>query len=215
VQEVDGVRQLVHLGNAGQGVTRQRVHLFRAVGVNSQRVRLGNAGRGVNRQLVHLGNAGPNKILREGVNVYGWMQALADRLARVRVCCGDWSRVCGETPTTKQGLTAVFLDPPYSGEAGRMNELYAKEDLSVAHDVREWCLKRGGDKLLRIALCGYEGEHEALEAAGWAVHEWKTEGGYGNRGSHRGSQGSLNAKRERVWFSPHCLKGKRKQETLF
>ena len=45
VEDAEGVRQLVHLGNAGQGVNRKRVHL-------------GNAGRGVNRQLVHLGNAG-------------------------------------------------------------------------------------------------------------------------------------------------------------
>jgi hypothetical protein len=196
VQEVDGVRQLVHLGNAGQGVTRQRVHL-------------GDAGRGVNRQLVHLGSAGQGDEPQTGI--YGWMQALADRLARVRVCCGDWSRVCGDTPTVKRGLTAVFLDPPYSGEAGRDNDIYAKEDLTIAHDVRQWCLERGGDKLLRIALCGYEGEHEALEAAGWAVLAWKTKGGYGSQGS----QGSLNAKRERVWFSPQCLAGKRKQEVLF
>jgi hypothetical protein len=216
VQEVDGVPQLVDTGDAGRGVNRQLVHLGDAgQGVNRQLVHLGDAGQGVNRQLVHLGDAGPNKILRDGVNVYSWMQALADRLARVRVCCGDWSRVCGETPTTKQGLTAVFLDPPYSGEAGRTNELYAKEDLSVAHDVRQWCLERGGDKLMRIALCGYEGEHEALEASGWSVLAWKTSGGYGSQSS-QGSQGSQNAKRERVWFSPNCIAANRlRQEVLF
>ena len=210
VQEVDGVPQLVHIGDAGRGVNRQLVHLGDAgQGVNRQRVHLGRS-QGVNRPLVHLGNAGQG-VNRQLAGIYGWMQALADRLARVRVCCGDWSRVCGDSPTVKQGLTAVFLDPPYSGEAGRHNELYDKEDLTVAHDVREWCLERGGDKLLRIALCGYEGEHEALEAAGWAVLEWKAAGGYGSQGS----RGSLNAKRERVWFNKSCINNERRQEVLF
>jgi 16S rRNA G966 N2-methylase RsmD len=41
------------------------------------------------------------------------------------------------------GLTAVFLDPPYSDDANRANDLYAKDDLSVSHKVREWLLPTG------------------------------------------------------------------------
>jgi hypothetical protein len=224
VQEIDGVRQLVHLGGAGQGVKRQRVHLGGA-GVNRTRVHLGNAGQGVNRQLVHLGNAGQgvNRQLvhlgdaGQGVNrsgilgsnegIYDWMQALSDRLARVRVCCGDWSRVCGPTPTVKQGLTAVFLDPPYSAEAEREADLYRVDCLKVAHDVRAWCLENGTDKRMRICLAGYAGEgHEALEAVGWSVIEWKATGGYGSR-----VEGvNANAKKERLWFSPQCVKAERR-----
>ena len=158
---------------------------------------LGNQGRGIDRpsqQLPHLGNQGRGEI-------YPYFEALAARLRRVRVCCGDWSRVCGPTPTVKQGLTGVFLDPPYSAEADRCKELYSVEDLGVAHAVRRWCLERGGDKRIRIALCGYEGEHDELERHGWTVVAWKARGGYGSQ-----AESNENATRERIWFSPHCLK---------
>ncbi len=140
-----------------------------------------------------------------------WFGRLRDRLRNVRVCCGDWRRVVlSESVTTRLGLTGVFLDPPYSAEAGRARELYAVEDYSVAHDVRAWCLERGSDPRMRIVLAGYEGEgHEALEAAGWRVIHWKTGGGYGNRTA----KGRKNAGRERLWASPHCLAGP--ERTLF
>jgi hypothetical protein len=98
----------------------------------------------------------------------------------------------------------MFFDPPYSGEAGRCNTLYAVESLTVAHDVREWCLAHGTIKHMRIALCGYAGEHEALEAAGWDVVAWKAHCGYGAQGATRGRE---NSTRERIWFSPYCLPG--------
>jgi hypothetical protein len=130
------------------------------------------------------------------------MAALAARLARVRVCCGDWSRVCTPTPTVKQGPTAVFLDPPYSAETGRNMGCYRVDSGSVSHRVREWCLTNGRDPLLRIALCGYSGEgHESLESHGWRCLPWKAVGGY----SSQGSNGSVNRHRERIWFSSHCL----------
>lgn len=164
--------QLVHLGDAGQGVRRQLVHL-------------GNAGQGVHRQLVAL----------------DWFVALCERLRRVRVCCGDWSRVCGPTPTFKHGLTGVVLDPPYADTAGRTSDLYAEDSLSVAHDVREWAIANGEHPQLRIALCGYADEHVMPD--GWESVAWKANGGYGSQGNGRGRE---NAAMERVWFSPHCLK---------
>jgi len=129
-----------------------------------------------------------------------YMQALADRMRRVRVCCGDWSRVTGPTVTVKHGMTAVFLDPPY-GVADRV-DCYAQESYTVAHDVREWCAEVGHDPKMRIALCGYDTEHQELEALGWDVVEWKARGGYGSQGA---GQGRVNAKRERIWFSPACV----------
>jgi len=184
--DVDGFRQLVHLGDAGRGVNRKRVHL-------------GDAGQGVNRQLVHLGDAGQGETASESSGLYQWFEELSQRLRHVRVCCGDWSRVCTNTPTVKMGETAVFLDPPYADTAKRTADLYAQDSLSVAHDVREWAIANG-DRM-RIALAGYEGEHEM--PAGWETVCWKTPGGYGSQGS-QGSQGSLNASRERLWFSPRC-----------
>jgi hypothetical protein len=136
----------------------------------------------------------------------GIMQRLSDRLRRVRVCSGDWSRVLGPTPTTKLGTTSVFLDPPYSADASRDMRCYAVDSGTVAHDVREWCLEHGHDKLLRIALCGYVGEgHEPLQDAGWTLYRWKANGGYGSQADpDSDAPGRENALREAVWFSPHC-----------
>jgi hypothetical protein len=208
VRKVDGVRQLVHLGNAGQGVNRNLVHLGDAgQGVNRQRVHLGNAGQGVNRQLVYLG-AGEPGTGGKGIHGNGaahgildWFNALSDRLARVRVCCGDWSRVCTPTPTVKQGLTAVFLDPPYADTAQRALNLYRMDSDSIAHDVREWALEHGDDPRMRIALCGYEGEHKMPKS--WTCVPWKAIGGYGSQAAGRGL---ANSHRERIWFSKSCLK---------
>lgn len=126
---------------------------------------LGNAGRGVNRQLPHLGDAG-----RRLVETF---EALAARLARVRVCSGDWSRVTGPSVTHKHGLTAVFLDPPYSAAANRA-DLYRVEDFDVAHAVREWAIHEGNNPLMRIALCGYEAEHAMPDD--WESFEWSARG---------------------------------------
>ena len=155
-----------------------------------------NAGTGVNRQLPHLGNAGTG-VHRKRLTEY--LCGLAERLRGVRVCCGDWSRVCGPSPTVKLGTTGVFLDPPYSAEAGRNNDLYSEEDLSVAHDAREWAIANGGHPLMRIALCGYEGEHAMPDS--WECVAWKAPGGYASQGKD-----AVNCKRERIWFSPNCLK---------
>ena len=176
-------RQLVHLGDAGRGVQRKRVHL--------------SAGMGVKRQLVHLGDAGQG--------ILDWFADLSARLARVRVCSGDWSRVCGPAPTWVQGLTGVFLDPPYADTAERDADIYAIDSLTVAHAVREWAIENGENELLRIALCGYDGEHEM--PASWAVHQWTAHGGYANSGGSRGEAGTENRDREVIWFSPACLPG--------
>jgi len=70
----------------------------------------------------------------------------------------------------------------------------------VAHDVREWAIANGDNPMLRIALCGYEGEHAMPES--WHVVEWKASGGYGAQASNQARE---NADKERIWFSPHCL----------
>ncbi len=201
VREVDGVRQLVHFGDAGRGVNRQLVHLGDAGrGVNRQRVHLGHSGQGVNRKRVHLGNSGQGVNRKRVEELTEYFGRLADRLARVRVCCGDWKRVCGPTPTVCQGLTAVFLDPPYPASAKRDMDLYRCESGTVAHDVREWALEHGDDPRIRIALCGYEGSMKMPRA--WACIPWKANGGYGSRAAGRGL---INSHRERIWFSPHCI----------
>jgi site-specific DNA-adenine methylase len=220
--------QLPHLGNAGTGVHRKLPHLGNAgKGVNRQLPHLGNAGKGVNRQLPHLGNAGtlcveesdptsgtphisrqmPSVInggmgihrkAEQDTPIYEYMRALAARLRRVRVCCGDWERILGPSVTFKHGITGVFLDPPYADTADRTSDLYASDSVDVAHKVREWGIANGENRDLRIALCGYEGEHEMPKS--WDCVAWKANGGYGSQG-----ESNENAARERIWFSPACL----------
>ena len=161
-----------------------------------QLVHLGNNGRGVNRKRVHLGNNGQGE---PEARLTDWFGVLADRLRAVRVCSGDWSRVCGPSVTFKHGLTGVFLDPPYADTAERQSDLYREDSEDVAHAVRAWAIENGDNRLLRIALCGYEGEHEMPDS--WAVHAWSAGAGFGGQADER----TGNGKRERIWFSPHCL----------
>jgi hypothetical protein len=160
----------------------------------------GAAGRGVHasgltEKLVKMDRGTDSRL--QGAAIGVWMGTLAERLRRVRVCCGDWKRVLGRSATECIGTTGVFLDPPYSAEADRDPSLYAAEDLDVAHRVREWALKNGDNPKLRIALCGYEGEHEMPDS--WECVKWKASGGYAASAGN-----TENATRERIWFSPHC-----------
>lgn len=192
-------------------------------GVNKQLPYLDRGGRGINRKLPHLSGDGqginrkrPHLMSSKGVNseqhggLLDYLIALSNRLRRVRVCCGDWSRVLGESVTIKNGMTSVFLDPPYGGESGREASLYSTDSLTVASDVRDWAISNGDNPLLRIALCGYEGEHEMPNS--WECVAWKAAGGYGSQADGRGRE---NANRERIWFSPNCIKPDHGQALLF
>lgn len=134
--------------------------------------------------------------------LYEYMRALAERLRRVRVCCGDFERVLTPSVTTYIGTTAVFLDPPYDPE---MRERCYSQDCDgekkLSERAREWALKNGTNPDMRIALCGYEEEHAAHMPSDWECFAWKAHGGYS-----RSARGVANRKRERIWFSPRCLK---------
>ena len=162
---------------------RQLPHLSSAQGVNRQLPHL-SEGRGVNRKLF----------------IQTWFAELSGRLRDVRVACGDWTRVLG--PAVRDaggGLTGVFLDPPYAADTRA--EVYACDN-DVAGDVLKWCEEHGNMPDLRIVLAGYDGEHNRLEQQGWRAVAWKARGGYGSQGDGRGRD---NAKRERLWLSPHCM----------
>ena len=199
---IDG--ELVKVKSDGQGISRKRVHLGNAgKGIKRRLVHLRHSGQGINSKRVQLGDTGKGKAGTGEHGLTAWLAALSERLARVRVCSGDWLRVMGPTPTVQQGLTGIFLDPPYSDAANRDSDIYSVDDLDVAHAVRRWCLEHGDDPRLRLALCGYRGEHDDLEERGWTAVSWKTQGGYANNGN---GNGRANAEREVIWFSPHCLK---------
>jgi hypothetical protein len=195
-------------GNAGMGINRKLPHLGNAgMGINRQLPHLGDAGRGINRKLPHLGDAGRGNFIRE------WIAALSERLRDVRVCAGDWSRVCGPSVTHRHAATAVFLDPPYADTAQRTDGLYSTDCLSVAHDVRQWAIEQGDNPLMRICLAGYEGEHSMPDT--WETVEWKARGGFGSQNDDDDGLGRVNAHKERLWFSPHCIKPEKSQRSLF
>lgn len=212
-------------GALGTGVNANGPHIKRpCIGGGSHGNKTGNA-RGVN------GSARPQLAdaydIGRGVNSNGdvgtcearlqwlieWFGQLRDRLRLTRVCCGHWLRVCDSpSVTTRLGATGIFLDPPYpthnDGEESRSGGLYAtgdrKDELDTLRDeVLAYCLERGSDKDYRIAVCGYDTDgYSKLEEHGWEVVAWKASGGYGNRSD----TGKENAKRERIWFSPNCVK---------
>lgn len=152
-------------------------------GVNRKLPHLGNGGQGVNKKLPHLGD-GEQELLK-------WFQQLAKRLKGARITCGDWERICSVGSMTQNGVCGVLLDPPYS----TTEPVYANDGRKISATVREWCLQNGDNSRLRIALCGHAGEHNL---PGWECHEWNKGGGY---------QGADD--RERIWFSPACIKPQR------
>ena len=73
-----------------------------------------DAGRGIQAvgQVPHASDAGRGKLLTScGRTAWEWLHKLANRLERVRVVHGDWSRCLNNHFGGKD--TAVFLDPPY------------------------------------------------------------------------------------------------------
>lgn len=181
-----------HLGNAGRGIKRKLPHL-------------GNAGRGINRKLPHLGYAGtgvhrPTSDRLEAIRAT--LTAAQAALRGARIACGDWRRVLTPAVTEWHGLTGIVLDPPYL--TGEMS--YAGGG-AIAEEVGTWARENGENHLLRIALCGHEGDYDL---PGWNFFRWKARGGYGNAG---GEDADDNRHREAIWFSPHCLGAR--QASLF
>ena len=163
---------------------------------------LSSAGQGVARKLPHLSSAGQGECARHLAALTEWFEALADRLRHVRICCGGWERVVKDSVIFYPGTPCgIFLDPPYSQNAGCDTVYGENHDPDVSAAVREWAIANGDRPELRIALCGYEGEHVMPDS--WERFEWKAVGGYGNQGDN--SRGADNAHRERIWFSPHCI----------
>ena len=161
----------------------------------------GDEGRGIHaprRGAAFADDAVAHASVRE------WFAALSERLRPVRVCSGDWSRVLGPSSlwahvrTSSTGVVGVYLDPPYS--EGAQDYAVGGTGTSLSAEVRAWCKQHGSNPRLRIVLSGYAGEHDALEALGWRVEEWKTKGGYSSAGGE-----NANQRRERLWLSPACV----------
>lgn len=162
-------------------------------GISRQIPHLSGSGHGVHRKILNLAN---NLTIKKEFSV------LSERLRNVRVCCGDWTRICGPSVTIRHGITGVMLDPPYSFDE-RTPWCYAVDNGEISKSVRDWAVSIGNNSMFRIALCGYEGEHEMPND--WECVEWTAIGGYGVQ---RKDGENENKYKERIWFSPHCLKSK-------
>lgn len=161
------------------------------VNESNQLPHVGDAGQGINRKLPHVGDAG------QGIEHY--FSELSNRLRKVRVACGDWKRILGPSCTYRHGMTGVFLDPPY-GEGAMEYSAGGNSTGTIAQNAGAWAIENGTNPLMRIAFCGYEGTVEF--PVSWTAVAWKTPGGFGSQGN---GEGRKNARRETVWFSPHCL----------
>jgi hypothetical protein len=219
--ELAGVGKGVHAGRAGGAQRgRPRPNLNSGQGVHmlgvgdiaayspGRRPRLATNGDGVH--LPSLGNdRGLNGVA--AAPCVEWFLTLQQRLRRVRVACGDWQRVLGDSVMGKgknvggRRPCAVFLDPPYAHEF-RDPYLYSEDDASVSGLVRIWALEHGDDPDLRIALCGYKGEHDMPPT--WTEYAWKGARGYA-------AAANKNRELERIWFSPHCLPLETRQLSMF
>ncbi len=150
------------------------------------------------RAMDNTGFAGPN------LEPERWLAPLSERLRRVQIFCGDWTRVLSPytlSQGTRPGVRAVFLDPPYL--TSHESSLYRVDEPGAADEVRAWCLE--ADPSWRIALAGYDDEHAELVEHGWSVLSWRARGGFGT---------DRTSERERIWFSPACIDPQR-QPTLF
>jgi DNA adenine methylase len=171
--------------------------------------------KGIVRARPYVGESGINHMgCRElGVGNYHdvvmpttvrWLKFLSARLRHVHVLNGDWARCCTHSALNSPFLAdftvqvGIFLDPPYSPGV-RAPGLYSV-DSDVTREVYDWCVANGDNPAYRIALAGYASEiHENLKEYGWIEVEWFKKLRFG-------CARARDNKRERLWFSPHCLK---------
>ena len=119
-----------------------------------------------------------------GRTAWRWLHELADRLERVRIVHGEWSRCLNNHFGGDN--TAVFLDPPYRA----YEKLYGVKE-PVADAVCEWARE---NPTMKIALCGHVGDYDL---PGWDAVQW-------DRGKATYS-GSKTTDQECIWYSPGCI----------
>ena len=173
------------------------------------RPHLTHTGQGVHArgQLPHISNTGVAVHAAGNLDsLHGWIAALADRLRRTRVCCGDWRRVVTHSALCDRlvgGRVGILYDPPYAHEVDggvRAGGLYSADDATVGAQVAEEARKQADDHpAWRIVVCGYAGEHVM---PGWREVVWRANAGF-NSGGYGRTNG--NPERERLWLSPACL----------
>ena len=173
----DWFGQVPHASNAGMGV--------QAIGKVPH---ASDTGRGVQAigKVPYASDAGRGgELLTSGGRVaLLWLSHIADRIERVRIVHGDWSRCLNHHYGGAR--TAVFLDPPY-----RAYEKVYGGGPNVADEIEAWVRQHAH---LRIVLCGHRGDY--------SLPGWKTIGWVRKRLTY---SGNCTTKKEALWISPGCL----------
>ncbi len=165
-----------------------------------------HGGKGIHKPLKNAGANADNIDELMEAKILDSITKIHNRVRRVRITCGDWSRLTRSATTPAKGkMAGVFLDPPYAPEE-RRNDLYGKSDAgesSVHLEAMQWALEAGIRSDLRIAYCTYENseETENFVSNGWHAERWTAAGGYGLQSDNRALE---NRNREIIWFSPNC-----------
>jgi DNA adenine methylase len=174
--------------NGGGGVVSKPIPLIHPGGVLRGRPEIACL-KGVHIKRSNTGRQpGVQRSHRQRLVTY--FCRLQTELRDVIVCCGDWTRVVTPCLLGDRGTPCgVFLDPPYK----RFGKCYGRyHDNLVSGRVRAWAIENGSNQLLRIVLCGYEGEHRM--PPNWSVYRWDHAKGM--------SRSKKNLGNERVWCSP-------------
>ena len=148
---------------------------------------ISGAGMGVQAigRIPHISDAGMEMLTSSGQTALVWLRRLAERLERVRIVHGDWTRCLNNTYGREK--TAVFLDPPYDA----YENLYGVAE-PVSKHVGEWAREHPN---LRIALCAHVGDYDL---PGWEILQWSR-----GKPTYGGSKTTVL---ECVYFSPGCEK---------
>jgi len=166
----------------------------RLVGVEdlgNTRPHLSNSGQGIFRTSHQTPNA-------KHEHIETFLQAISQRLSRVRILFGDWSdcvdsSICESNASANSltGVTAVILDPPYHS-ALRMDDLYGSDNRDSSVQSMTWAIANGENERLRIIYCGLD-DLEQEFPPNWTRYRWASNGR------------SRNVGREMIFASPHCL----------
>jgi len=172
-----------------------------------------HGGKGIHKPLGDLPimeeTGFPDMNEEYGESLIRQFELIQNRLRRVRITCGDWSRLKGAAVDGgAKKITGVFLDPPYDLDL-RRSDLYGisdriKNDIPIHEAARTWALEIGSQENRRVAYCSYSTpkEDSLFIKENWAPFTWSAQGGYGLQANNLAK---TNKDKEIIWFSPYCL----------
>lgn len=165
-------------------------------GIYNRRIALGKP-NGMHRRSIFKGDYNGVDTNLESLKAY--FKELSERLRFVKIACSDYRALMKDVLIIQDKITGYFLDPPYNNKL-RDEGVYVYDSVNT-DEIREWCIKHGEMKNVRIILCGYESEYEMPD--NWKVVPWVAGRCYARSNPTKNKN---NRFKERLWISPHCKK---------